>query len=143
MLPDDIATPERVKPYRAVIDAAKPVKEPSGLSVFTAPRAVRASASVPAGGGEVALHFVNYDRTEPDKPRSPGGGIKDEKPIEAPPIECDVLLPTGFTAMSAAAISPEHPAEQALPFKIDGTRIKFAMPKFLVYGVARIRLAKN
>lgn len=114
----------------------------AGFSRFDAPTTVRISASRPAAGDELDLHFVNYNRTEPPKGRdgkpSPGGGLKDERPIESPPIVCDFALPKGLTVKSIAAISPEQPDEVALPFTVDGGRVKFTMPKFLVYGVARI-----
>src|SRR5262249_25116 len=65
ILPDDMATPERTKPYGGMVEevnAARPPLNPKALSDFTAPKTVRISASVPAAGGEVTLHFVNYDR---------------------------------------------------------------------------------
>jgi len=114
------------------------------FSRFDAPSTVRISASRPAQGNELDIHFVNYNRTEPPKGRdgkpSPGGGIKDEQPIEAPPIACDVVLPTGFTAASIEAITPEQPEPVAIQFTAEGDRIRFTLPKFLVYSVARIQL---
>ena len=53
----------------------------SELSRFEAPKTVRVSASRPAAGGELTVHFVNYNRQEPKEPRSAGSGIADEKPL--------------------------------------------------------------
>ncbi len=116
------------------------------VSRFEAPTTVRISASRPAEGGELDIHFVNYNRIEPPKGRdgrpSPGGGIKDERPIETPPIDCDVVLPAGFAVQSIEMITPERPGPAKLPFEVAAGRVKFTMPKVLVYGVARIKASQ-
>ena len=116
------------------------------LSRFEAPTTVRISASRPAKGDELDIHFVNYNRTEPPKNKdgtpSTGSGIKDEQPIEAPPITCDVLLPDGFKAGTIEAITPESPDPQPITFAQSDGRIQFTQPKFLVYSIARIKLTK-
>ena len=90
---------------------------------------------------------MNYNRTEPPKNKdgtpSTGSGIKDEKPIEAPEIKCDVLLPKGFKAAVIEAITPESPEPQPIAFTQTDRRIQFSQPKFLVYSIARIKLAKS
>src|SRR5262249_28734020 len=53
------------------------------LSRFETSRRVRVSASQPVRGGEVTLHFVNYNRLEPKEKRSAGRGAEDENPIAA------------------------------------------------------------
>ena len=55
---------------------------------------------------------------------------------------CDVVLPAGFKAVKVEGLSPEspEPVDLAVPSSAPG-RIQFTFPPFLVYGVARIRLA--
>ncbi|HEX5102725.1 MAG TPA: hypothetical protein VFV87_02880 [Pirellulaceae bacterium] len=115
-------------------------------SRFDAPATVRISASRPAKGDELDIHFVNYNRTEPPKNKdgtpSTGRGIMDEQPIESPEIKCDVLLPKGFKAAIIEAITPESPDPQPISFTQSDRRIQFTQPKFLVYSIARIKLAR-
>jgi hypothetical protein len=117
----------------------------SQFSRFDAPATVRVSASRPAKGDELDIHFVNYNRTEPPKNKdgtpSTGGGIKDEQPIEVASVACDVVLPAGTTVAAVEAITPESPEPQTVAFTQAGDRVQFTQPKFLVYGVARIKLA--
>jgi hypothetical protein len=77
ILPDDIASKERLKPYRYVLKATDSSASlpRTGLSHFEAPFSVRVSASRPAQGDEVTLHFVNYNRKEPKEKRGAGRGI--------------------------------------------------------------------
>jgi hypothetical protein len=103
---------------------------------------VRVSASKPATGNEITLHFVNYNRTEPKEPRSPGGGIKDEKPIVAEGVKADFMLPQGAKVKRVVIATPEEP-EQELKFTADAKRVQFEVPKFLVYAIARIEFAKD
>ena len=73
VLPDDLATPERLAGYRKAVEISqgeKPAISPSELSRFEAPKTVRVSASRPVAGGELTVHFVNYNRQEPKEPRS-------------------------------------------------------------------------
>jgi hypothetical protein len=119
----------------------------ASASRFAAPPTVRISASRPANGDEFDLHFVNYNRTEPPKNKdgtpSTGRGIMDEQPIESPPISCDVLLPAGFKAVTIEAITPESPDPQSITFTQQDHRIQFTQPKFLVYSIARVKLAQS
>src|SRR5947209_3455686 len=77
IVPDDLAVPDHLKAARAM--KGEP-DEGETRSRFDAPSTVRVSASQPAAGGQLHLHFVNYNREEPAKPKSPGSGIQDEKP---------------------------------------------------------------
>jgi hypothetical protein len=116
--------------------------ESSHLSQFDAPWTVRVSASCPARGSEIDLHFVNYNRTEPEKKKSPGTGIKDEKPIAVSGVKADFVLPAGTKATKITALSPESPEPMILKFDMNGGHVTFTMPEFLVYAVARIELKK-
>jgi hypothetical protein len=112
----------------------------SASSTFTAPKTIRVSANIPAAGGEIDLHFVNYNRIEPAEKRSPGGGIKDEKPIAADGVAVDFALPEKAKVKDVTIITPEQPNEMPVKFEQTGNRVAFAVPKFLVYSVARIKL---
>ena len=118
-----------------------PRMRPKDMSKFAAPKTVRVSANIPAAGGEIDLHFVNYDRTEPQEKRSAGGGIKDEKPVPVEGVSADFALPEKAKVKSVTIITPEEPDEVPVKFEVKGGRVSFAVPKFLVWSVARIKLA--
>ncbi len=142
--PDDLATPAMRSAYRIVVEggaAESPAELPADLSRFDAPATVRVSASRPRGGDELTIHFVNYNRVEPAERRSPGRGIEDEKPIPAPAIKADIALTPGLRITRVQTMSPESAAPVDLPFDVTGGRLRFEMPTFLVYGVARVQLA--
>jgi hypothetical protein len=144
VLPDD-APAKDLKSYSRVISIDDGVKSlPDKRSRLDAPFTVRVSVSRPVGGNELTLHLVNYNRTEPPKDRngrpSAGRGIRDEQPIEAPPIAADLMLPTGATVKSVEMISPEWKKPVVLSFTQADDRIRFKTPAFLVYGVVRLRL---
>jgi len=141
VLPDELATPERLAGYRQVVKGKELPKSREQLSRFTAPATVRVSASRPKEGNELTLHFVNYNRTEPAKKRSPGGGLVDEKPIAVADVQADVVIPAGFRVVKVQALSPEEPDGVAVKAESANGRVRFTMPKFLVYGVAGIELA--
>ncbi len=111
----------------------------NSASRFDAPTTVRVSASRPAIGEELTLHFVNYNREEPKEKRSAGGGIKDEKPLEAPAIRADVKLPADWTVKRVEFLTPEVAEPVSLPFEQADGRLTFQTPRFLVYGVVRIK----
>lgn len=143
ILPDDMLTPKVDKRYKDRMDVTKPADEILMRdSTFTAPPTVRVSASVPAAGGEIDLHFVNYNREEPAKKRDPGSGIKDEKPIAVEGVAADFVLPAGAKVAGVQVITPEEPDGTDVKFTAADGRVRFAVPKFLVYAVARVRLAK-
>lgn len=141
VLPDDQLTASLQVAYTWVIDPTKVSIAPTFQSTFTAPKTVRVSASVPAKGGEVTLHFVNYNRTEPKEPKSAGGGIKDEKPIAVAGVKADFVLPKNAKVKKVIAATPED-GETELKFEIKDGRVKFEVPKFLVYSIARVVLEK-
>ena len=141
VLPDDLLTPATREKYKVFIEVTSHVIVVSGgLSAFTAPKTVRVSASKPAKGGEVTLHFVNYNRTEPKEPRSPGGGIKDEKPIAAEGVKADFVLPKDAKVKKVIVATPEEPDGVEVKFEVKDGRVKFDVPKFLVYAIARVVL---
>ncbi len=144
--PDDQFPPELAAKYAAVVAVADgAAKLPERRSRFEAPFAVRVSASRPAGSDrEIDLHFVNYNRTEPprgpDGKPSPGAGIRDEKPLPATGIVADFALPAGMTLKSVRFLTPERAEERTLDATVAEGRVRFALPEFLVYGVARVEL---
>jgi len=122
-------------------DAKKLPTNMDGTSTFAAPKTVRVSANTPAAGGEIDLHFVNYNRTEPKEKRSAGGGIKDEKPIAVDSVGVDFALSAKAQVKGVTVITPESPDEVPVRFEVKAGRVSFTVPKFLVYSVARIKLA--
>ena len=143
VIPDEIIRPEQRNAYRRVyeIDSVGNIEEESfaDLSRFQAPETVRVSASRPAGGGEVTLHFVNYGR-EAGPEGYAGSGIADERPIAVDGVGVDFVVPTGSRVVKVEAQSPEKPDPQPVTIQVEAGRLKFAMPEFLVYGIARIHL---
>ena len=73
--------------------------------------------------------------------RGAGSGIADERPRPVSGIRGDFRLPAGTRAHVVIALSPEYAGPQKVPFESAGDRVRFTMPEFLVYGVARVRLA--
>lgn len=167
VLPDDLATPARRGSYRTVLapDGPPPagvsVELPASLSRFDAPAAVRVSASRPGAAptptagsagsagssgsvraaGEITLHFVNYNREEPTDKRAPGQGIRDEKPRPVAGVTADLALPPGAKVTSVRVASPELPDAVEVTHTSDEGRVRFTMPRFLVYAVARVELS--
>ena len=144
VLPDDavaegLRKPEKGQFVLSVKDADREFKR-DGMSRFDAPSTVRVSMSNPAKGDEITLHLVNYNRTEPATKRSAGGGIKDEKPIAVEVVKADIVLPSGKRVAKVNFCSPEEPEQVALKMEERDGRVRFAVPKFLVYGVVRITL---
>lgn len=150
VLPDDLATPERAATYKHVHKIDSPelaAPERAALSKFEVPYSVRVSASRPAKGNDLVLHFVNYNREEPPKAKdgtpSSGGGIVDEKPLPVKGVSADLVIPAGFRVVSVEVMSPEKPAPLTIEAPSAAGRVRFVMPEFLVYGVARVRLEPN
>ncbi|PYI82400.1 MAG: hypothetical protein DME26_17805 [Verrucomicrobia bacterium] len=149
--------------YLTIIDLADPQltatnvldRLPSDFSHFDAPRTVRISASRPRSepdvpvGNEITLHFVNYNREELTDKKNHGSGIKDEKPIVAPPCPADLKLGPRQRVSQVEFLTPEGENVRQLEFKqvsepdVPGTRLRFRVPEFLVYGVVRIQLSKE
>ena len=152
--PDDCPDQVRAARYEKVIPVDAPTETliaglPETRARFEAPRTVRVSASRPAATeGEIDLHFVNYNRTEPppgpDGRPSPGAGIAEEKPIAVSGIVADLALPSGSSLKSIRFLTPERADEQALvPMPSRDGRVRFTVPEFLVYGVVRIEYRQN
>src|SRR5439155_4827115 len=124
VLPDDGAAASERRLYSAVFDpgdarlSAVHVTEqlPAGRSRFDAPASVRVSASRPAVGNELTLHFVNYNRELPPDKKNLGSGIKDEKPIAAPVSQADVKLPSTARVTRVEFLTPEVEQPRDLQF---------------------------
>jgi hypothetical protein len=138
VLPDDLLTPARRAAYRAVLAVDDAGELPTGLSLFVAPATVRVSASRPRQGNELTLHFVNYNREEPAAKRSPGRGIQDEKPLPAEGVTVDLVLPQGLKAPRVVFATPEADDVELAATTV-GDRVRFTLPQFLVYGIARVQ----
>lgn len=145
--PDDDVTETQLKAYRQVLKLPYPDKATAemfaGLSRFEAPKTVRVSASRPSAGNELTVHFVNYNRKEPDKKRSPGRGIMDEKPIAVAGIKADLVMPAGWRARKIQVLSPEKPEPGEVKGEEKEGRLRFDLLEFLVYAIARIELEVN
>jgi hypothetical protein len=115
---------------------------PFGLSHFDTPTTVRVSASRPEKQNELTLHFVNYNREEPADKNNRGSGIKDEKPISAPPSQADLKLAPKQRVARLEFLTPEAEQARTLEFEQVGSRLHFQVPDFLVYGVVRVQLSK-
>ena len=147
--PDDQFPPERAARYAKVLTVETPPGTavaglPAHLSRIEAPRTVRVSASRPAApGGEIDLHLVNYNRRElpplPDGRPDLGVGIVDERPLPVSGIIAEIALPEGATLRAIRFLTPEQAGEKVLkPIESRDGRVRFAIPEFLVYGVARV-----
>ncbi len=151
VFPDDLAADAVRKRYALVIDAADAKVVVSGIterlpadrSRFDMPATVRVSASRPAAGDEVTLHFVNYNREEPADKTNRGSGIKDEKPIAAAAGKTDMKLDPEFRVSRVEFLTPETEQPRVLQFEQAGSRLRFNVPEFLVYGVVRIQSSKT
>lgn len=145
VLPDDIASAERLATYRYVVRTNDPDPAASDwkdVSRFDTPFTVRVSASRPANGNELTLHFVNYNRDEPAKQKgqpNPGRGIQDEQPIATAPIACDFVIPAGKKVQAVELLTPESLEPQPLKAASDNERLRVTIPSFLVYGVVRVQ----
>ena len=71
--------------------------------------------------------------------RSAGRGTVDEKPIAAEGVKADLLVPAGSRVVRVEVLTPEEPAPVVLPTEVKEGRVRFTMPKFLVYAIARVR----
>lgn len=142
VIPDDLLTPEIAGRYRAVLKPGDAL--PTGLSNIAAPPTVRVGSSRSAAGGEIDLHFVNYNRKElpPHKNGrpNPGRGAKDENPIPVSGIPVVFDVPADERVTAIEVVTPESPDPVAVEF-IGKDRVTFTVPEFLVYSVARIKLA--
>ncbi|MEO8494456.1 MAG: hypothetical protein ABI614_05270 [Planctomycetota bacterium] len=141
--PDDLCDEATQARYAAVLSTTPEMPDDvrSRLSRFTAPAAVRVSASRPATGNELTLHLVNYNRDEPPKRNGqpdPGGGIEGEKPIAVERVGVRLVLPEGLEVSQVEVMMPEQPDPQQVPFAVMNGELTFEVPRFLVYAVTRI-----
>lgn len=149
VLPDDKLTDEVRSRYQTVIDTSNETNGvadvlPPERSRFDALHTVRISASRPAGTDrEWDLHFVNYDREEPplaaDGLPERGHGIADEKPRAASGVSVDLLVPADRPVRAVEFLTPEADKPRTLRAERIGNRLRFQLPEFLVYGIARIQ----
>jgi hypothetical protein len=150
VLPDDRITASERKRYAAVIDPfearitdANMIEAlPSDRSGFDVLGTVRVSASRPASGNEITLHFVNYNREEPADKKNRGSGIKDEKPVVSRGGQADLKLGPGVRVVRVEFLTPEAEQPRELEFEQAGSRLRFRVPEFLVYGVVRLQSSK-
>jgi len=145
VLPDDMATPERLARYSRVFTVSSlpemGSENYSNLSRFEAPPTVRVSASNPPNGGVWDIHFVNYSRQEPGAKAKKTGFIADENPIAVSGVKADLAVPPGFSVTKVEWITPESPDPSSPAIEKVSNRVRFSAPEFLVYAVARIHLA--
>jgi hypothetical protein len=137
VMPDDTAMPDHLKDLPVVKEGV--AGDGKRRSRFEAPTTMRVAASVPAGGGKLHFHFVNYNREEPAQPKSPGAGIVDEKPIATPAVACEVRLPKEFRTSSVVAYTPESASALKLEWKVKEGRLSYTVPSFLVYSVIEVQ----
>jgi hypothetical protein len=143
VVPDDLATDELLSRYSHVVSVEKPdtqsVIANSLRSRFELPYTVRVSASRPAKGDGLAIHFVNYNREEPPRGRngkpSGGRGISDEKPIAVPESKVRIRLPHGQKVSRVEFLTPETDEATLLTVRVEDDRLHVTLPKFLVYGL--------
>lgn len=139
---DETMAPELTSQYRQVVrvDVESPLPDLlADRSRIDAPKTVRASLSKHPQRNELALHLVNYNRIEPAEKHSAGRGIQDEKPIPVEEVRVDLRLPSGIAVTSAEFLTPEQSDSIKIAVEVSGDRAKFVVPKFLVYGVVRLR----
>jgi hypothetical protein len=148
--PDDLFYGEVRRRYSIALSAADPsdslaARLPESRTRVAAPFTVRVSASRPSGAAhEIDLHFVNYDRKEPAPDANgrpaPGRGIQDEQPVAATGLTVDWNIPAGASLQSIEFLVPEQEKPQVLEARVSTGRVRFSLPTFLVYGVARVQL---
>lgn len=141
--PDDALTPEITGRYQQIIsvEAETPMPPYIGgrLHLIKTPKTVRASLTKHPQRDEFAIHLVNYNRVEPAEKHSAGRGIQDEKPIPVEGVAGSFAHSRGVV-VTAEFLTPENPEPIAMPIELSRGQINFVVPKFLVYGVVRIRI---
>ena len=88
------------------------------------------------------MHFVNYNRREPEGKKSAGRGFVDDNPIAVEKVAVDVLVPAGSRVLAVEFLSPEEPIAVKLEYAADEGRVRFTVPKFLVYGITKVQLER-
>ena len=143
VLPDDRLTPSQRATYRAVLEVNGACGRAGGPeSIHSA--GTRARIRQPTWRPTRSrLHFVNYNREEPKAKRSPGAGIKDEKPIAVEGVSADLVLPERSRVVRVLATTPESRQAVELKHTVKSGRVQFTLPKFLVYAVVRVQTEKE
>ena len=141
--PDDAVTPEITSRYHQIVSVEAETPTPPHIAgrlfLSNAPKTVRVSLSKHPQREEFAIHLVNYNRIEPAEKHSAGRGIQDEKPIPVEGVSASFGFLRGAT-VTAEFLTPESPEPIALEMELSRGRVDFVVPKFLVYGVIRIRI---
>jgi len=147
IMPDDLQTPENTRKYRHVLTYADADKLDyttlEKYSRFQAPATVRVSVSRPAQAPEWTVHLVNYNREEPEKAKSPGRGIQDEKPLPVEQVEVNLMWPENLPVTAVLTCTPEDPESVPVDYRLEGGRLRFTVPRFLVYRIARVQYASD
>ena len=137
----NLISPEKSAKYTTVYRVGGKKLNPTTRFKISAPKTVRTSISRPVKNDALLhLHFVNYNRTEPAKPKSAGRGIHDEKPIAAENVSFSMKLKPGKTLNRVLFLTPETDRVQDLTVTTDGTKATIKVPKFLVYGVVELEV---
>ncbi len=142
VLPDDLAPNAALAKFKTVYRVNGKTPTASSRFKITAPKTVRASLSRPAKGDALHLHFVNYNRTEPAKPKSAGGGIHDEKPIAVDGVRFSFRVPEGKALKHIRFYTPENDKAIELLATFSTNTFHISLPKFLVYGVVELEFGK-
>jgi hypothetical protein len=58
-------------------------------------------------------------------------------------VTVDFVLPKGAKVSKVSVLSPEYTEAAVLKYTVKDGRVQFTLPKFLVYAVARMELAKE
>ena len=103
------------------------------LSACDAPWTVQMTVWRQNHPARLIVHLVNYDRDEST------AGV--ENPRAAPPFEVRLNLPSGARPRGVRFLSPERPEPRDLSAKTADSQAVFAVPDFLVYGVAIVEFA--
>ncbi|MEW6752150.1 MAG: hypothetical protein AB1505_14385 [Candidatus Latescibacterota bacterium] len=104
-----------------------------GFAVETdAPWFVRLRAWLPASGRALVLHWVNYHQDE---------RAGTEVPWPTGPIEVGCRLPEGRQATGVEWLYPEMGGPEPLPTLVQGERVRFVVPRVIVYGLAVVHFA--
>ncbi|MDA1213801.1 MAG: hypothetical protein O2955_14895 [Planctomycetota bacterium] len=142
--PDDLPTEGLAEKYKYIVTIDNPdgltAGEKASLTQIEAPYTVRASASRPMNGNEIDVHLVNYNREEPEDPKTSGTGTVDEKPIAVGGITVSLVLPEGAKVKRVEMITPEVAEAVSIDSTTANGRVSFTVPEFLVYGVVRVGL---
>ncbi len=109
-------------------------------SVIASPWTVRAAAY--AQPHRLMLHLVNYDRAD-DAPTNNRTGPETERPEAVEDIKVDLRLPAGQHATAVTLHSPDRHESMEIPFESSAGRVRFTVPRILVYDVLTIETSNE